>query len=558
LAPETPTDNEPATLQSRLEDADHDGREGEGAARATAPSISDPVALLRHLDAGGHFHRDSGAGRLYHRGMVSLRETVATDSLHVVVDGNRVAAHVDGVSPLAVRPEGSSAYSVPRILAHNLAGLVQDLASLLRGRQGDHSCELDCEWVSAEENAPADHLLDPKASAWSVQLEARVAGVLDEARLRAAISAALGQRARGRDPLDVVICRDDAELDAARIRLQSMVVAVDERPPLHVYLARHPAGDVLMLNLNHATGDAFGALAVLHSIAGAYAGDAETHDPLDFLALRDLPVRPASEAVPAPVRWGQKVVERLRNAVTRPARLAADEPRDDPGYGFLLVELSTAETADVKGAEHSRTSNHVLMAALHLAIGDWNLQHDAPSRHIAVLQSTNLRPAAWRPESVGNFSVTARVSTSRRERAGPASALTAITAQAKRNKRTRTGIALMAGLDRAGLLSLWAKQSVTVLQPLTANRGVDAAVLCNLGTLDETPSFGPDLGEPVNLWCSTPARSPASLCIGAVTTRGRLHLTFRYPHRLFGPDAARRFAECYLDHVRWVAADSSG
>jgi hypothetical protein len=38
-----------------------------------------------------------------------------------------------------------------------------------------------------------------------------------------------------------------------------------------------------------------------------------------------------------------------------------------------------------------------------------------------------------------------------------------------------------------------------------------------------------------------------------VTVAGRLHLTFRYPHRLFGPDAACRFAECYLRHLRLVA-----
>jgi hypothetical protein len=128
-----------------------------------------------------------------------------------------------------------------------------------------------------------------------------------------------------------------------------------------------------------------------------------------------------------------------------------------------------------------------------------------------------------------------------------------MTAQIARNKSTRTGVALIAALERTGLLALWAKQSIVVLQPLTGNHMVDATVLCNLGSPDETPWFGPDVGDVVELWCSTPARTPLSLCLGAVTVAGRLQLTFRYPHRLFGPDAARRFAECYLRHLRLVA-----
>jgi hypothetical protein len=63
--------------------------------------IADPVALLRHLDAGGHCHRDSRVGRMYHTGMVSLREDVPTNSLHVSVDDNRMTAHVDEAEAVA-------------------------------------------------------------------------------------------------------------------------------------------------------------------------------------------------------------------------------------------------------------------------------------------------------------------------------------------------------------------------------------------------------------------------------------------------------------------------
>jgi NRPS condensation-like uncharacterized protein len=251
----------------------------------------------------------------------------------------------------------------------------------------------------------------------------------------------------------------------------------------------------------------------------------------------------------------KRTVEWVRDKLARTGRLAADGATEHDGYGYHLVALSAEETEHAVKGTHPDTERNVLMAALHMAIGDWNLQHGAPGRRIGILVPVNLRPAQWPPEAIGNFSVTARVSTNRRERRHPAAALDAVNAQRARNKRTRTGVALIAGLQRAGLLSLWAKQSAIVLQPLTGNRLVDSAMLCDLGWMDDAPSFGPDAGETTELWFSAPARSPLSLCIGAVTAGGRLHLTLRYPHRLFSADAARRFADCYVDHVR-RAADS--
>ena len=188
---------EPATLQTRLEQADERAQDDRAPGPADA-RIADPVDLLQRLDDSGHFHRDSPFGRIFHRGMVSLRENVATDSLHVSVDGNRVTAHVDDVSPLALDAGGRSRYSIRRAAQHNLVGMARDLSWLLRGRQGDHASVLDCEWDvpdDAQPTEPRADLLDPRESAWSVQVEARVAGSLDDARLRAALGAACGQAA---------------------------------------------------------------------------------------------------------------------------------------------------------------------------------------------------------------------------------------------------------------------------------------------------------------------------------------------------------------------------
>ncbi|MGH9279767.1 MAG: hypothetical protein ACRD12_16920 [Acidimicrobiales bacterium] len=528
------------------------------APRDDTPAILDPVRLLRSLEESGRFHRDRMLGRIFHPGRVSLRENTETDSLHIVVHDNRVLAHVDRVSPLGTKAEGPPRYSLRAAAAHNVLGMAQDLLRLVRGRQGDHRSNLACEWLGDSGAGVTERaaLLDPATSAWSVHLEVGVTGTLNGARLRAAMERAFGRRPFDHDPLDVVECRDDAALGAARSELQARPATMTEWPPLRARLAHHPGGDVLMLNLNHAASDGFAAVAVLRSIAAAYAGDDDPQAPKpDFLATRDLPVRPYTGDDSMLLRWYHTLVEQLRDLLAYPARLAPDHARDTPGYGIHLVQLSPEDTRRVVNADRPGTSRNILLASLHLAIGDWNLRHGTPGRRIGVLVPVNLRPISWPEHLIGNFSVTARVSTGRRQRAGRASALKAVTAETTRNKKGRTGIALVEALERAGLLPLWAKQSLIVLQPLTRNRKVDTAMLANLGHLDDPPSFGEAAGEPVEMWFSLPARAPESLCVGAVTVNGRMHLAFRYPHRIFSPDAVRRFADYFLAQIRLMGTD---
>jgi NRPS condensation-like uncharacterized protein len=531
------------TLQARLQESDA------AYTPAKEPTITDPVAFFRRLVSSGRFHRDSGFGRIYHPGSVSFRENAPADSLHIVVHGDHISAHVDKVSPLADTP----GYSVQRAALHNVVGAAQDLVRLLRGRKGDHRSHLDCAWVWDDYDPAPDtaHLLDP--CAWSVHVEVRVAGRLDDTRMRKAFDTVVGHRPAEHDPLRVVTCHDDQALDGERDALLAEPVAMHQWPPLQAVLAHHPAGDVLLLNVNHAASDGFSAVRVMESIAGAYA-DADPPGPsLDFVAVNDLPVRPASKPVSTVEAWYRVVVERVRDLLANPARLAPDHPDKGPGYGFHFARLSVADTRRVANVHRQGTARNVLLAALHLAIGEWNLEHGTPGRRIGVLVPVDLRPDDWRHEVVGNFSVTARVSTSRRHRSGARAALKAITAQKTRNKRFRTGVALLAALDRNGLLPLWAKQSLVVLQPLTRNKEVDTALLANVGWLAEPPSFGAEAGETTAMWCSLPARAPHSLCVGAVVVGGQLHLTFRYPHTVFDAGAARRFADSYVEHVIAVA-----
>lgn len=484
---------------------------------------------------------------------MSFRENVRSNSLHVTIVDNRVSAHVDRVSPLGLRPERSSRYALGRVALHNVSGMAGDLGRMVRGRQGDHRCELDCEFTLAGDGTPERGaepvvpLLDPEASPWSLHIEARAAGSVEEARLRQA----LGAVAPGTDSLAVVDCPDDASLDRARIELQALAVPVTDSPPLRALLAHHPRGDVVMLNLNHAAADGPGALQVLQALADGYAGLPDRPPPLDFLAARDLPVRPSAARPHSLIQRYRSGLENVRDALARPTRLRPDHASDRAGHGFHMVSVEPADPASLASIKNRDVDNDVLLAALHLAISVWNADHGQEGGRISVLVPVDLRARPW-AKDVGNFSVTARVSTSRSERTSPTAALQAVSAQTARNIRTRTGTALIDALDRNTLLPLWAKQSVIVLQPLTGNHLLDSAVLSYVGRLDRPPFFGPGAGAASELWVSTPSRMPHGLSVGAATLAGRLHLAFRYPHRLFGHEAARRFAECYLAQIRLV------
>lgn len=548
---DAPSANEKgATLQSLLSVAPPD----DGAGPPATPALHDPVGLFHHLEASRRFHRDRWLGRIFHPGAVSLRENVRNNSLHITVIGNRVAAHVDRVSPLGVRSERRARYALGRVALHNVSGMAADLGRVLRGRQGDHRCELDCEFTVAADGTPEVGterdipLLDPESSAWSVHVEARVAGTVEEQVLREALAAV----APGSDVLSVADCADDAAVDRARTELQALAVPLTETPPLRAVLAHHAGGDVVMLNLNHAAADGPAALQVLTAIAGACSATEEVVAPLRFLATHDLPVRPSPAGPKSLAQRYRTGLEALRDALAKPTRLRTELASDEPGHGFHMVTVEPADQASLGSLPDRDMDNDVLLAALHLAISVWNAEHGLKGGRIAVLVPVDLRARPW-DRVVGNFSVTARVSTSPPDRASPTAVLKAVSAQTARNIRTRTGTALIDALDRNGLLPLWARQSVVVLQPLTRNHLLDSAVLSYAGRLEDPPRFGTSAGDTTEVWLSSPSRMPHGLSIGAVVMSGRLHLAFRYPHRLFGPQAARSFAECYLAQIRLVA-----
>ena len=121
-------------------------------------SPAERPVLIGSLENSDRFHRDTGLGKIFHPGKISFREVSAVDSLHILIDGNRISAHVDDISPLRRRPDGSIGYSLFRVMAHNVAGACAHAARVVRGQNGEQRCNLECEVVWVDDD-PANPLL---------------------------------------------------------------------------------------------------------------------------------------------------------------------------------------------------------------------------------------------------------------------------------------------------------------------------------------------------------------------------------------------------------------
>ncbi len=410
-------------------------------------------------------------------------------------------------------------------------------------------------------------LLDIPAEPWSVQLEVRVAGSLDECRLRQAISVALGTherwqaRAVGRgqwwrhprweltagvehDPLDVVACTGEVDLASTRAELHSQARVLEASPPLRLRLARHPDGDVLMLNLHHAAGDGFSAVQFLRSVARSYAGahilETAAELPSDATAVY------APRGLSGYRRWLGELARELAKMVRPAGSVAREGASAREGYGLHHLVLSAQETAAlVKHRSAGATVNDLLLAALHLAIAGWNAEHGQRVGRISVHMPVNLRPARWRQVGVGNFSFPVTVATRPHDRGSPASALAAVTRRTGQAKASGSAHALLPVLG--WLLRLPPGLLAPLASWLAASPAVPTAVLSNLGRLEEPLWLEPDATE---VWFSPPIKMPAGLALGVLSAGGRLHVSFRYRHAQFGPEAAGRFAERYLAALR--------
>lgn len=418
--------------------------------------------------------------------------------------------------------------------------------------------------------AVADELTcyyDRPAEAATVHMEARVSGRLDETVLRAAVRAVLDaepglrvrQSATSRwqpgfyweyhdapdlDPVLTASFADESQLDLLRSALLSQSPPLRVAPPLRFLIASGPGGDALILNAHHSLLDGLSCLRLMRRVAAEYSmlAGAPSAAPRHQRAPRQPGGSPPLVKPPPRV-----------SAISKIAR----QPEQGPpaarrGYGLRLVTWDgLADTAWLRPAGIS--VNDLLIAALMITIGDWNAGHGRRPGPIRITMPVGDRAQA---RADGLWANTSRL-TSVTARVVPGAAalelladVAAQTSYAKEHAGPQVDF-FSAALAAAPVPVVIKDGVLRTALGLAGSFFCDTCLVSNLGVV-EPIGFG-QMTAP-QLWFSTFAHMPRGLSLGALTTAGVLHLTFRYRRALLSDQAATDFAARYADTLQRLAS----
>jgi NRPS condensation-like uncharacterized protein len=411
--------------------------------------------------------------------------------------------------------------------------------------------------------------LDKPDDPFSMHQELRVEGRLDAARLLTAIQYAAGMHPMARafmlpwkptdreyrwaiaDALAVSVlievdCADEIEVAEHRAALLAESVPLIASPPFRCLLAHHPLGDYLIMNISHTVSDGTGQARLMRSIVRAYAGQPDPVPHFHALQHRDLAELFGATSLSEQLRRYTPLAQYLVQSLLPPGRIAVEGGLEDEGFGLHFIKFRKADIERLCARREDDASvNDVLLAALHLAIQDWNTQHGQKTERLTAMMPVNMRPAEWNQDVVGNYSVFVAIGSQSTDRQNFSRTLRAITRWTRWYKETKGTAQLIDLLRGAQWLPLWLKRASRDLIPLTGNRVVDSTALSNLGRLADLGSFGGKAGKVTEFWFSPPARMPLGVSLGVATHRDEMFLSFRYRKAQFSPDAAARFAEVF-------------
>jgi NRPS condensation-like uncharacterized protein len=211
----------------------------------------------------------------------------------------------------------------------------------------------------------AFHNIERRHEPWSIHFELGFEGRIDPARLAESIRHALRlhpvARARmepygegatrywweipeepDQVPLTVIAAPTEAEVVRACESLVSLQVPATVSPAYLVYLVQAPAGDRLMVNLNHVIADGMSTFRILHSIIRHYAGVPDPVPDFDPLGVRDLKKLAGTKSLPELIGRLKLLLEHLALSTRSPGRVVPQHTGADGtkarGYGCVRSE----------------------------------------------------------------------------------------------------------------------------------------------------------------------------------------------------------------------------
>lgn len=414
---------------------------------------------------------------------------------------------------------------------------------------------------------------DRPQDSWSVHVEVRVSGHIDEKRLVDAIrrTTQLHPIARARIkpynettvtnhwvipdevdrlPLDVVDSVTEADIAAIRSRLLSIQVPLSVSPAFMVTLVHHADGDWLMLNVNHTLGDGLATFRIMTSIINQYAGNADPVPDFDPLSVRDLRALAGAKSIAERLERAKVFLDFLWKAATPPVRVrtknvSVKNPDDDPGYGFALLVFNADETKRFMARRvKPATVNDMLLAGLALTVKEWNKQNGGKRGRISVMMPVNMRAQEWWFEVVSNFSSYVSVSLTEDEQLDFSATTQSICQQTTKLKEAGAAGTLIDLLEVPRWLPAILKARLRDILPLASKNFFESSLLSNLGRLATAPDMG-DAGKVNAVYFSPPAPMPMGVSVGAASMEDMMFLTLRYRYAQFDAVAAEEFAQIY-------------
>lgn len=349
--------------------------------------------------------------------------------------------------------------------------------------------------------------------------------------------------------LRVVDCPDDAALERLRAELYIPPIPLHTAPALRIALARRPGGDLVLLCASHLIADGVGTVRLMQTITRAYRGEPDPPDPLPLAEARDLGTLLAPKT--AREQWSRRLegVRRVREAFDAPSRIAVRGGRGGDGFGFVrrTVDIGEAGTPALVRRVPGTTINDVLLGALHLTVQAWNSRHGKATGRVGVMMPVNVRPRDRFWEVVSSITSMVTVSTTERDRVSLPTAVAAVAAQTKPQRRESRAYGMYDLLRLTRKAPLLLKRAAPRLLPLVGDRPVDTVMLSNLGRIPDPPRFAaaPD-DAPAELWFSPPCDPACSVAIGVATVGDRLTLVTRYRHGQFDAAAAAEFTDLLI------------
>ncbi|PTQ89391.1 condensation domain-containing protein [Agitococcus lubricus] len=419
--------------------------------------------------------------------------------------------------------------------------------------------------------------IERRPDTWSIHLEIQVTGRIVRERLELALLKAIRQhplahaRMRYHDgvesryywefpehidhlPLTVWHAQTQQDLVDIRRRLATIQVPIHLSPAFLVYLVHYPEGDYLLFNVPHILADGLGTFRLIRSVVNFYSEQADIVPPIDPLSVRHLLKLAGAKTMAQRLERTKLLLEHLGNSRQPPVRIASEgvhvhHADDIAGYGVQILALTPEQTKQFMARRRKpATVNDMLLAAMSLAIKQWNVQHGQEVGRIAIMMPVNLRPEAWWHEVIGNFSSYVSVSVTPEQQTQLESLSLAICQQTTSFKEAGAAGTLIDLLAIPKFLPAYLKARLKELFPIFGKVLMETTWVSNLGRLSDDFTMG-EAGRIKSVYFSPPAPMPCSISVGIVCFGERLLFAFRYRQSQFSQQAIEQFADLFKQQL---------